>query len=102
MIEDNLDPELVTNQTIEIINDWLSECQIFQNDIQKAMLYSHVKAMVERAKNLERLPEVDPTLFDELSEESLSLARRTVQLFNKLPMEEAYLLAVHYEVAKAN
>ena len=51
---------------------------------------------------LEKLPEVDPSLFDELSERSLMLARKTVQLFNSLPMEEAYLLAVHYEVAIAN
>ncbi|WP_208609930.1 hypothetical protein [Gilliamella mensalis] len=102
MIEDNLDLELVTKQTIEIINDWLAECHIFQNDVQKAMLYSHIKAMVERAKNLEKLPKVDPMLFDEISEESLLLARKTIELFNNLPMEEAYLLAVHYEVAKAN
>ncbi|MCO6549258.1 MULTISPECIES: PRD domain-containing protein [unclassified Gilliamella] len=102
MIEDNLEPELVTEQTITIINSWLAQHQIIQNDVQKAMLFSHVKAMVERAKTLETLPEIDPTLFEELSEESLALARKTVKLFDNLPIEEAYLLAVHYEVAKAN
>ena len=78
MIEDNLEPELVTEQTITIINSWLAQHQIIQNDVQKAMLFSHVKAMVERAKTLETLPEVDPGLFDELSEESLELARKTI------------------------
>lgn len=102
MIEDNLEPELVTEQTITIINSWLVQHQIIQNDVQKAMLFSHVKAMVERAKTLETLPEVDPGLFNELSEESLELARKTINLFDNLPIEEAYLLAVHYEVAKAN
>ncbi|OCG19472.1 hypothetical protein A9G28_02855 [Gilliamella sp. Fer1-1] len=102
MFEDNLEPELVTQQTINIINSWLVQHQIIQNDVQKAMLFSHVKAMVERAKTLEKLPEIDPALFDELSEESLELARKTVALFDNLPIEEAYLLAVHYEVAKAN
>jgi PRD domain protein (TIGR03582 family) len=102
MIEDNLEPELVTEQTITIINSWLAQHQIIQNDVQKAMLFSHVKAMVERAKTLETLPEIDPTLFEKLSEESLALARKTVKLFDNLPIEEAYLLAVHYEVAKAN
>ncbi|NUF50172.1 transcriptional antiterminator [Gilliamella sp. ESL0250] len=102
MIEDNLEPELVTKQTINLINSWLAQHQITQNDVQKAMLFSHVKAMVERAKTLEKLPEVDPALFDELSEESLALARKTVNLFDNLPIEESYLLAVHYEVAKAN
>ena len=102
MIEDNLEPELVTEQTITIINSWLAQHQIIQNDVQKAMLFSHVKAMVERAKTLETLPEVDPGLFDELSEESLELARKSINLFDNLPIEEEYLLAVHYEVAKAN
>ncbi|PXY90948.1 transcriptional antiterminator [Gilliamella apis] len=83
MIEYDLDPEVVTAQTIEIINRWLTDHQITQNDVQKAMLLSHVKAMVERAKTLEKLPEVDPSLFDELSEQSLVLARKTVQLFNR-------------------
>lgn len=102
MVEDDLDPEVVTEQTIKIINHWLAEHQITQNDVQKAMLLSHVKAMVERAKTLEKLPEVDPTIFDELSEQALALSRKTVELFNNLAMEEIYLLAVHYEVAMAN
>ena len=43
MIEDDLDPEVVTAQTIEIINRWLTDHQISQNDVQKAMLLSNVK-----------------------------------------------------------
>ncbi|TSJ87607.1 hypothetical protein FPQ14_11955 [Gilliamella apicola] len=92
MIEDDLDPEVVTAQTIEIINRWLTDYQITQNDVQKAMLLSHVKAMVERAKTLEKLPEVDPSLFDELSEQSLMLARKTVQLFNRLSNKIAHVI----------
>ena len=97
MIEDDLDPEVVTAQTIEIINRWLTDHQITQNDVQKAMLLSHVKAMVERAKTREKLPEVDPSLFDELSEQSLMLARKTVQLFNRLSnkiVHVIFLLAI--------
>ena len=48
------------------------------------MLLSHVKAIVERAKKREKLPKVDPSLFDELSEQSLVLARKIAQLFNRL------------------
>ena len=92
MIEDDLDPEVVTAQTIEIINRWLTDHQITQNDVQKAMLLSHVKAMVERAKTREKLPEVDPSLFDELSEQSLVLARKTVQLFNRLSNKIAHVI----------
>ena len=92
MIEDDLDPEVVTAQTIEIINRWLTDHQITQNDVQKAMLLSHVKAMVERAKMREKLPEVDPSLFDELSEQSLVLARKTVKLFNRLSNKIAHVI----------
>ncbi|KES15273.1 PRD domain protein [Gilliamella apis SCGC AB-598-P17] len=92
MIEDDLDPEVVTAQTIEIINRWLTDHQITQNDVQKAMLLSHVKAMVERAKTREKLPEVDPSLFDELSEQSLMLARKTVKLFNRLSNKIAHVI----------
>lgn len=102
MIEDDLTPEEVTENTINIINTWLAEHQIVQNDVQKLMLYSHIKSMVQRAKTLEQLPELDLTLFDQLSEESLALAQKTVNLFDNLPIEEAYLLAIHYDVAKAN
>lgn len=102
MIEDNLDVDLVTEKTINIINEWLKEKQIKQNDVQIAMLYSHIHAMVNRAKRLESLPNVDPALFNELSDESMALAHKTVNLFNNLSMDEAYLLAVHFEVAREN
>ena len=102
MISDDLNPEFVTAEVIETINHWFREENIVQNDVQKAMLLSHVKAMVMRAKTLEPLPDVDPTMFDEISSASIDLARKTVALFDTLPMEEAYLLSVHYEVARAN
>ncbi|OCG02372.1 hypothetical protein A9G19_07775 [Gilliamella apis] len=56
------------------------------------MLLSHVKAMVERAKTREKLPEIDPSLFDEISEQSLVLARKTVQLFNRLSNKIAHVI----------
>lgn len=102
MADDDLDCEQVTTQTINIINQWLQEQSIEQNKVQKAMLLSHIKAMVLRARTLEALPDVDPSLFEEISEQSMSLARNTVALFNSLADDEAYLLAVHYEVARAN
>ncbi|WP_392559403.1 transcriptional antiterminator [Orbus mooreae] len=102
MIEDELDPQQIIPEIMNIINQWLADEHIKQNAVQKEMLLSHVQAMVHRAKTLEQLPDVDPTLFAELSAESMELAKRTIKLFNNLPMEEAYLLAVHYEVAKAN
>lgn len=102
MIEDELNIKEVEEETIQIINEWLNQKKIIQTDVQKEMLRSHINAMVERAKTLEKLPEIEPELFDELSEESMEMARQTVELFDSLEKEEAYLLAVHYEVAKSN
>jgi len=39
---------------------------------------------------------------DEISEESMKMAERVVDPFSTLPIEEAYLLSVHFEVAKDN
>jgi PRD domain protein (TIGR03582 family) len=50
----------------------------------------------------EPLPEVDASLFDEISPESMQLARDVVAQFGNLPEEEAWLLSVHFEVAKDN
>lgn len=102
MIEDNLDIDLISEKTINIIDGWLKENQIQQNEVQKEMLLSHVTAMVSRAKTLEKLPGVDPLMFSELSDQSMLLAQKTINLFNNLPIEEAYLLAIHYEVALNN
>jgi PRD domain protein (TIGR03582 family) len=41
-------------------------------------------------------------LFDEISPDSMRLAREVVAQFGNLPDEEAWLLSVHFEVAKDN
>ena len=75
---------------------------IYTNDVQQQMLASHVKAMVYRSITGEPLPEVEKELFDEISAESMKMAEQVVDLFGNLPIEEAYLLSVHFEVAKDN
>ncbi|MDF7667792.1 hypothetical protein PT273_08045 [Orbaceae bacterium ESL0727] len=102
MTDDDLDLSEVTQKTLGMIKQWLKNENIHQTAVQEEMLNSHVSAMVGRAKSGEKLPEVDPALFTELSAKSLQLAKKTVALFNNLPIEEAYLLAVHYDVALAN
>ncbi|EKT5473616.1 glycine dehydrogenase, partial [Salmonella enterica subsp. enterica serovar Montevideo] len=69
---------------------------------QTQMLTSHVRAMAHRSITGEPLPEVDASLFDEISAESMALAREIVAAFGNLPDEEAWLLSVHFEVAKDN
>jgi len=80
----------------------LSHHHIIPNAVQEQMLTSHVRAMAHRSVAGEPLPEVEADLFDEISPESMQLARDVVAQFGNLPDEEAWLLSVHFEVAKDN
>jgi len=75
---------------------------IYPNAVQQQMLASHVRAMALRSLTGEPLPEVEAELFEDISPESMRLAQQVVDLFGNLPREEAWLLSVHFEVAKAN
>ncbi|KAB8311885.1 glycine dehydrogenase [Erwinia endophytica] len=76
--------------------------KIIPNAVQQQMLTSHVRAMALRSLTGEPLPEVEAELFEDISPESMSLAQQVVDLFGNLPKEEAWLLSVHFEVAKEN
>lgn len=80
----------------------LGRHNISPNAVQQQMLTSHVRAMAHRSVTGEPLPEVDASLFDEISPESMNLAHEVVAAFGNLPQEEAWLLSVHFEVAKDN
>lgn len=75
---------------------------IYPNAVQQQMLVSHVRAMARRSLTGEPLPEVEAELFEDISPESMRLAQQVVDLFGNLPREEAWLLSVHFEVAKSN
>lgn len=92
----------ITTQLLDDITAMLGEENIYTNAVQQQMLESHIRAMVLRSITGEPLPEVDKSLFDEISAGSMQLAERVVNKFSTLPIEEAYLLSVHFEVAKDN
>ncbi|PIJ52042.1 glycine dehydrogenase [Erwinia sp. OLTSP20] len=68
--------------------------------VQQQMLTSHVRAMALRSVTGEALPEVEAGLFEDISSDSMQLAQQVVDLFGNLPLEETWLLSVHFEVAK--
>lgn len=96
------DAEATIDKVLKDIQVMLNAEDIYTNDVQQQMLTSHVKAMVLRSITGEPLPEVDKELFDEISADSMRMAEQVVDLFGNLPIEEAYLLSVHFEVAKDN
>lgn len=68
--------------------------------VQQLKLDSHIRAMARRSLTGETLPEFDITLFDEISDEAMQISHSIVALFNNLPSGEAYLLSIHFEMAK--
>nr|WP_187181930.1 MULTISPECIES: glycine dehydrogenase [Serratia] len=92
----------ITARVLADITAMLNAENIYTNAVQQQMLESHILAMVLRSITGEPLPEVDKSLFDEISAESMQMAERVVDQFDTLPIEEAYLLSVHFEVAKDN
>ncbi len=93
---------IITERVLAEITAMLNAENIFTNDVQQQMLTSHIRAMVLRSITGESLPEVDKSLFDEISTHSMQMAQQVVDKFANLPIEEAYLLSVHFEVAKDN
>ena len=91
-----------SNDVLARIYSLLGEHGIGPNEVQQQMLASHVKAMVWRSHSGEPLPEVDLSLFEEISPLSLRLAEQVVAWLDHLAYEEAHLLSVHFEVAKEN
>nr|WP_246584719.1 glycine dehydrogenase [Yersinia kristensenii] len=93
---------IITERVLGEITAMLNAENIFTNAVQQQMLTSHIRAMVLRSITGEPLPEVDKSLFDEISAHSMKMAQQVVDEFPNLPIEEAYLLSVHFEVAKDN
>jgi PRD domain protein (TIGR03582 family) len=94
--------EQLADKMLQQVYALLSRHNIVPNDVQEQMLTSHVRAMAHRSISGEPLPEVDASLFEEISPDSMMLAREVVAQFGNLPDEEAWLLSVHFEVAKDN
>ncbi|WP_435930667.1 glycine dehydrogenase [Dryocola sp. BD613] len=92
----------MTERVQAFINALLKSRNITPNAVQEQMLTSHVRAMAHRSLTGEPLPEVEESLFDEISADSLEMAKAVVAQFGNLPIEEAWLLSVHFEVAKDN
>lgn len=93
---------LLTERVLAFITGLLKNRNITPNAVQEQMLASHVRAMAHRSLTGEPLPEVEESLFDEISDDSLEMAKEVVEQFGNLPIEEAWLLSVHFEVAKDN
>ena len=83
--------EKLANTMLQQVYALLARHNIIPNAVQEQMLTSHVRAMAHRSVTGEPLPEVGE-LFDEISPDSMRLAREVVAQFGNLPDEEAAAL----------
>lgn len=84
------------------MTDWCRAQGIVFEEYQWHSLVNHMAAMVDRAESGERLEDIDPLLFSEVSGDSIALAQRVVEAIGGIPESEKYLLSIHFENARQN
>ena len=65
--------ERLADKMLQQVFALLSRHDIVPNDVQEQMLTSHVRAMAHRSISGEPLPEVDESLFEEISDDSMNV-----------------------------
>ncbi|MDT2758628.1 PRD domain-containing protein [Enterococcus xiangfangensis] len=89
-------------ELITWLHDELSAKKIEPTELQWTILVNHLNEMLNRSKGQDSIPEVDPELFSEVSQEALTLADGVVKKIGNLPQDEMYVLSIHFETAKQN
>lgn len=87
----------------QILDQALIEMEVIganPDETQVEVLTNHLAEMVKRSETQEKLEDVDISMFDGLSQESLDAADRVATRIGNLNEQEKYILAVHFEVAK--
>lgn len=98
-----LDNSAEKEKFTELLSFVWKECKEKQfqiEDYKWKSLVNHMAAMRERARKGEVLEEIDPEMFSEIGEDSLTLAKEIVNRIENLQENEMYLLSVHFEAAK--
>lgn len=88
-------------ELLQLIDECCDQRGFSIEDYRLLSLANHVSAMIERSVSQEKLDPIDASLFDEVSDDSLSLAQLVVDTIGGLQQDEKYLLSIHFEVAKA-
>lgn len=75
---------------------------ITPTELQMTILINHLNEMLKRSYASEKMAEVDPEMFAEVSAEALMIADQIVQKIGNLAEAEKYVLSIHFEAAKQN
>lgn len=102
MIIDESEDRERTEEVVAHTLSLMSVQAIVPTEIQVVVLTNHLNEMVKRARLSEKMMTIDPSMFSDVSSESLALATEVVQMIGNLPEDELYLLSIHFETAKYN
>lgn len=92
----------VLEASLEKISELLKEEAIQPTELQWTILINHVNEMIKRSIADEKMSGVDPAMFEEVSQEALTIADKVVQHIGNLPQDEVYVLSIHFESARQN
>lgn len=87
---------------IEYTEKTLVNIGITPEELQWTMLINHLNEMIRREKDQQCLGNVDPEMFSEISQESLTIAENIAAQIGQLPKDEVYVLSIHFEMFKQN
>ncbi|MFB7141652.1 PRD domain-containing protein [Gottfriedia sp. NPDC056225] len=95
--DENKCREILDNLQLLII-----EKGMMPTDLQWLSLVSHVSAMVNRSVKIELIQGLNASLFSEVSNASIEMAKLVCDWLPQLHEDEKYLLAIHFETIKNN
>ena len=80
----------------------LTNIGITPEELQWTMLINHLNEMIRREKGQQYLENMDPEMFSEISQKSLTIAEKIANQIGQLPKDEVYVLSIHFENFKQN
>ncbi|WP_026581371.1 PRD domain-containing protein [Bacillus sp. J33] len=101
LYEKSEEPQLC-KEVMQFAVQLMSQENIKMTDAQLLSLLSHISAMIYRSKHKEEIQPVDASLFQEVSDGSIDMAKLVCGLISDLHDDEKYLLSIHFESAKMN
>lgn len=94
------------NKLINYTFSLIEKSGLHPTTIQEKVLINHLSEMVVRAKTGKLLEEIDPSIFNKVSSNSMKIAKNIVSYvtknIGKLAKSEKYVLSIHFETMKLN
>lgn len=66
-------------------------------DLQWTILLNHLNEMIQREETHSFLPQMDESLFSEVSDKAKDISRKVSYFIGKLPESEVLVLSIHFQ-----